>query len=249
MPKPSEVPEWATSATYTGGPEAGTNTKTDPGASRKAEGWEPAAKPPAQEFNWWWNLVGSWVDWLDSFFTIDGSDNLTLPAGLTTTAGVTTGTAGVTVGANQHVTVSGTGELKHGDRKVRIPGMAGRATDGGTVSYPFSGYDNAIATGSAATLAWPAVFKDGDRIKSVAFRVEGNGTVDLSNIDINTVDQDGGNASLFAGSQNNISATPQTITCNVTDHTMAAGETLLIALVVNATGLTVYWVEITYDRP
>lgn len=50
---------WATDTNYTGGPEAGQPTKVAPSAGRQAEGVEPGAKFPAQEFNAILNSIGA----------------------------------------------------------------------------------------------------------------------------------------------------------------------------------------------
>lgn len=52
--RPTDKPEWSTSG-----------TNTDPGAVKKAAGWLPSEKPPAQWWNWIWNNTYQWVDWLD----------------------------------------------------------------------------------------------------------------------------------------------------------------------------------------
>lgn len=75
MAKPSEVPAWATDTNYSSGPDVGTATKVDPGAGVKAQGHVPGTRGAAQTMNWWKNLVGSWIDYLDEETTplIDGS--------------------------------------------------------------------------------------------------------------------------------------------------------------------------------
>lgn len=55
MAKPVRVSDWATS---------GTALKTDPGVSKQAEGWSVEA-PAVQYFNWWMNIVGQWISYLD----------------------------------------------------------------------------------------------------------------------------------------------------------------------------------------
>lgn len=61
MSRPTTTPEW----------DATGNTST-PSPARKTSGWlgatatTPGDKPPAQEFNWFWNLVSTWLSWLSS---------------------------------------------------------------------------------------------------------------------------------------------------------------------------------------
>jgi len=55
MAKPTRDSTWAT---------GGGALKTDPGISKQAEGWSIEA-PPVQYFNWWMNIVGQWISYLD----------------------------------------------------------------------------------------------------------------------------------------------------------------------------------------
>ena len=84
--KPTSVPTWATDTNYTGGVEAGTPTKVAPTAGRQAEGWEPAAKPPAQEFKWRKKLVYLWTLFLNQLFTDGGGATGNLDVGVTAEA-------------------------------------------------------------------------------------------------------------------------------------------------------------------
>jgi len=59
MPQPSEYPDWATN------PADPASAIVAPPASRVESGWSPAEAPPAQNFNWWKNLVGRWIRWID----------------------------------------------------------------------------------------------------------------------------------------------------------------------------------------
>lgn len=56
MRRPNGIFEWATD---------GDNIE-EPSSGRKAEGWLPATRPPAQFFNWILNLVGQWIVWLSA---------------------------------------------------------------------------------------------------------------------------------------------------------------------------------------
>ena len=48
--RPSTIPTWATSG-----------STVDPGAGKRATGWLPSEKPPAQYFNWLQNAQGQWL--------------------------------------------------------------------------------------------------------------------------------------------------------------------------------------------
>src|SRR5574341_295905 len=70
MAKPASKPTWATDANYPANtqPWASSATKVQPSSGKQAEGWEPEEPPPAQYMNWWKNLVGQWVDFVDDSF-------------------------------------------------------------------------------------------------------------------------------------------------------------------------------------
>lgn len=63
MSEPTQDVTWASNANYdaTGQPYDGTPTQTEPDSGRKANGWEPNMKPPAQEMNWWMAAVAAWI--------------------------------------------------------------------------------------------------------------------------------------------------------------------------------------------
>lgn len=55
--KPTNLAEWATGAAPI----------VEPTTPQKQAGWPVDFKPPAQWFNWWMNIVYTWVLWLDAF--------------------------------------------------------------------------------------------------------------------------------------------------------------------------------------
>lgn len=55
--KPTNLAEWATGAAPI----------VEPTLPQKQAGWPVDFKPPAQWFNWWWNLIHLWIVWLDAF--------------------------------------------------------------------------------------------------------------------------------------------------------------------------------------
>ena len=56
MPKPTKLPRWAT-----------TGSVTEPTEAKKDSGWLAAEKPPAQFFNWLFNIINQWCVYLDAF--------------------------------------------------------------------------------------------------------------------------------------------------------------------------------------
>lgn len=73
MPRPDQLPDWATSANYDAtdpsDPHHGTPTKVEPSSAAKANGFEPGWRPPAQFFNWLFSKTKQWVEWLDEEVT------------------------------------------------------------------------------------------------------------------------------------------------------------------------------------
>lgn len=77
--KPSDVPQWATDANYTTGPVPGTPTKVTPNAAIRAEGDVPATPSFAQRWNWWKNLVGQWLDFINPWFGPGATPEIVYP--------------------------------------------------------------------------------------------------------------------------------------------------------------------------
>lgn len=193
--KPTQVPLWATDATYTGGVEAGTDTKTEPDGARKAEGWEPAAKPPAQEFNWWWNLVGLWAQYLNDG-ALEGNHSIDGDLDVTGAADVT-GNLDVG-GTTTAVDLVLSGEDYHGDREVTVcptsdtvVGTYASAINASAIRHVLSAGDFvAFDIGALASL------RKGDRVKSIKIV-----TTSGDDATVELYDQTGATATLRAFTQ------------------------------------------------
>lgn len=46
---------------------ASTGSKTDPGASKEAAGWNVSEKPPAEWINWVDNAIGQWLEYFETY--------------------------------------------------------------------------------------------------------------------------------------------------------------------------------------
>ena len=57
------APTWATDANFNSPGDSwnGDPTKVEPSAGKKAEGWEPSERPPAEFLNWFQNLSGTYL--------------------------------------------------------------------------------------------------------------------------------------------------------------------------------------------
>ncbi len=59
MAKPTTKPEWI--------PDSDPSKIEAPSASKQNTGWLSGEKPPYQFFNWFWNLVSKWIEYLEDF--------------------------------------------------------------------------------------------------------------------------------------------------------------------------------------
>ncbi len=155
---------------------------------------------------------------------------------------------GFTATANANVTISGTGEYKHGDRVLAIHPFDG--WPGSTAVSPNnSGYAQWSLSG---TLSFGATLLQGDRIKSVTFARYGDGVADFD-VGIAVITAAGASTLINPGAVNTLVSNPGAAwadtTIDVTDTTIAAGESLYMYFIGNATGLRLGSIRVTYDRP
>ena len=66
MAKPSDLPEWGTDATFTTGPETGSNVVVEPSSGYKGQGFVPDALFIGPYVNWVLNLIYQWVAYLQN---------------------------------------------------------------------------------------------------------------------------------------------------------------------------------------
>src|SRR5688572_10702894 len=105
--KPASTPRWANSG----------GVITEPSSGKKDEGWEEDERPPFEYFNWLFNLIYQWCLYLFDG-QLSGAHTFDNTVGIT---GLLTATAGITVGNNQHITLQGVGEYKHGVKTRTMP--------------------------------------------------------------------------------------------------------------------------------
>lgn len=89
--RPSELPVWATDATYSSGAFIGQPTKLNPAAGVKTQGFYPEQPGSSRHANWWQNLVHQWVTFFDAARDADATSrfrrmiqqwtSITLPSG------------------------------------------------------------------------------------------------------------------------------------------------------------------------
>lgn len=243
MAKPTTLPEWATDTDYPAGaePEAETPTKIEPSAPQKESGWRPGEPLPAQAQNWFWHLVWQWLSWLHEFFTIDGSDNLTIPAGLT-------------LGEDGHVTVSGTGEYKHGNRTLTLnasdaafEASANWAIDTESPA-PIVLRSTGTAGGGDGSAHLSVPLHVGDRIKSISYSAK-EATAETITVNVYKTTMTGAVTTIGTASAVALTSSYVEYALDVTDTTLAAGDTIMISFDASDSGVRVAGVMVTYDHP
>lgn len=113
-----------------------------PSAGEKTNGWQGGARPPAQKFNWFWKHVSLWCEYLSDGVFED-----------------------ISLVANDHITLSGTGIYKHGARETSFPGRDG---NGLSATFGTSGDQQKIFTTSGGLTLHPITgLPAGARILSI----------------------------------------------------------------------------------
>jgi len=262
--KPSDTYQWGTDGTNDAAPSSG----------QKLSGWTVGQQPPSSFFNWWQKGIGKWTQYLsDGVLTgahsvsgalsalstlssgalatlhslaVTNATTLTgaLAAAAATFSGLVTANAGVTAGANQHVTVSGTGEFKHGDR---VKTMSGIALKGGASWSTPGGILGAESSSNAPGYFAPE-FNTGDRLSSITVAFLGNGVADVT-LGVQVVTA--GNVATTIGSVvvTNPAASVADTTLALTPTTLAAGAVVEVVVSPNASGIQVGNVRITWSHP
>jgi hypothetical protein len=157
--------------------------------------------------------------------------------------GAITVDASITLDPNQNVIVSGTGDYKHGDRTLTLQ------TLGAWISTNMVPDDGGwVASTGAGTAIVQVPLKVGDRIKTISYARSGNSSANLTG-SLKKYDSVGGSGVLASSGPTAHGATWATTTLNPTDTTLAAGESLALILVIDATGMKVGSIQVVYDRP
>ena len=214
-----------------------------------------AGTPAVQSYvNYLLNQQYAWAQFLDEFFKTAGTATADFKltgamaiTGLSTQAAITasgliTANAGLTAGANQHVTVSGTGEYKHGDRPRVISPFSGTSISwtGQNPGYMQSGASDQLLVGIDQHA--------GDRIKSISFLLFGNGAADVTTT-VLSLSTAMATTSLGSLVSTNPAASWSIATIDITDTTYAASAGAFIKFDANAAGIQIGTITVIYDHP
>jgi hypothetical protein len=165
-----------------------------------------------------------------------------------TFTGLVTASAGVTAAADQHVTVSGTGEFKHGDRIMNITVQSGFGNLAGITNPAGTTYAVSGAAGSDWFMSLPLTV--GDRVKSITWhyrRGAGTHTFQFRATTLST----GADADIGTPPTDAAGTTYTSITQSSINKTLVSTEAYYLRWNFSATSATnlLHAVLVTYDRP
>jgi len=165
----------------------------------------------------------------------------------TVTRNLTVG-GSVTVGANQHVTVSGTGDFKHGNITIVIPASDGISPNIAGSFWSFNSTDDRwLASAINDHLVFPIRLVAGRRIRSIDVWFQRNGgtlTFDLRKSVLSTAV----NTSI-ASTTVNSGTSITSVTLAAIDHTILSTNQYLFKITAGAANDVVHAVVVTYDNP
>ena len=241
--KPASLPRWAN----VGG------SIVVPISAKLDVGFVADEEPPAQYLNFLHNLVFQWMDYLNDG-NLEGAHTIDNTLGVT---GLITATAGLTAAVNQDVTVSGSGEFKHGELVSSVPPAAGERPEGSTwqLLQTDGGVAAAWITPSSANDAvmFPITLKHGDQIKSIDVFVRDTTGAHPISCDLwKSTPTTDANAQVGATDTSAGDGTRQTLNIGSLTETLASDaiyQVIVRADTATGTGHKVYGIEVTYDRP
>ncbi len=243
MAKPTTVPGWNTDG----------SNRTNPGAGKRATGWAPGERPPANYFNWLLHWLGAWAEYLDAGalegdHSIDGALDVTggvTSAGTIHADGDLTADGEITAGSGRNVVVTGNGDFVHGDKVLTIPAMG---TVTGSVAWNFGALY--LAAAAAGTCLVPLPFKVGDRLKTITGRIFGNGATHIT-VRIVVLNGNGSaaiNGGGVAGAQPAAAWETSDTDDGSLDHLLAPNQAAYALIDFDGSGRC-QTLSITYDRP
>jgi hypothetical protein len=164
----------------------------------------------------------------------------------------------LTLVANKHVTVSGTGAHKRGVRVRKIPIISGQQTSGTAMTLNGANTDTHDAVQTSATnnkYKIPITVEEGERITLVTMRAQTLNAGDTSAMKVFKSDATGGTPTTTQlGTTGTTSAPPSTVTLSsgaLTETVGATAITYYVEITCSAfnTGTVFYGLEVTTDIP
>lgn len=156
-------------------------------------------------------------------------------------------TLGATAATNQDIAVSGTGDYNHGDKTLTLSATAYAWATGTTATI--STGPIRVSAGAAADFYMPIPLRVGDRVKSITISHYGDGAADINNYTVVVTAASGGTSGIGVTTVSNPPASWVQTPLDLTDTTLAEGESLTLIVGLNATGIELGNVKVTYDHP
>lgn len=229
-----------------------TDPAATPASGLRDTGYVDHAKPTAKVWTRLFNRSHKWFKYLDAI--IDGADNWTLPAVVTAT-GLINALAGLTAGANQHVTVSGTGDYKHGAREFGVSAMAFQSPNfnlGADISMDGAAdtWNFGAATVGAVALAADLKLRVGDRITSIAWVFNKGSNASALGMSLTSVR----GTTLTKNVRDNLSdvtsgASTVSVTRSGINYTIVSGDTMRLEVIPGNAAHKFSHCSVFYDHP
>jgi hypothetical protein len=166
-----------------------------------------------------------------------------------TVNGLITAAAGLTVGPNQHVRLSGTGEVKHGDRECSVPGSAFIPQTNSTVGTPgFGGLVWSFGTPPNDRISAPIGLQVGDRIKSITWHFDKNSNASAM---VMTLETRNGPTTTTRDTLSDASsgANQVSVTRSAINYTLVSGDAAQLTVQAGSNVHQFSHAVIVYDRP
>jgi len=186
---------------------------------------------------------------MDSSGVVSASNTVANAVSLGSTLGVTgliTATAGLTAAANQHVTVSGTGEIKHGDRVIAIGAAAFQRYGASAFAVPSDFWSFAAPPNDTIQAYVP--LRQGDRVKSITWHFNKGSSSSALVMSLRTRN---GTTDAAVDSLSDVTngAAFTSVTRSAINYTVASGDVLLLRAQAGNTAHQFSHALVTYDRP
>lgn len=164
--------------------------------------------------------------------------------GTLSVSGLITATAGMTAAANQNVTLSGTGTVKHGDQIKTVNAEAMAVA----IAANWTRTPGVLISTATDTAFLAPQFNVGDRVKSIKFAIAGDGAADVS-IFAYSVATNGVSTTIGTVVVTNPGAAFADTTLDVTDTDITDSNAILVTFTPNAANINICNTRFTYDRP
>lgn len=155
---------------------------------------------------------------------------------------LTTFSAGATAAADQHFTVSGTGEYKHGTKRRPVSPNTGNGSG-------FTMGDGKITSSGACTFWVPLTLEVGERITALAYTIDGDGVATFT-VSVDVYSSAGAKTTIGSASGTTPNATVTTFAiAGLTATTLANNEQVVVKYTFNAANGVLYATDPSFTRP